>query len=194
MKIHQSHQPLWQRAAPNLPTLVVAAVVVLCSAAPTTAQVAGGLPPGTTVMTMDCDMGQGRYVGNNFVEGTVHGELTGPVGKRGTLRVYTADQQPFASEQALGDGPKLQYSITMPSGEQVVSGVGEIYTRKISEYPDYIILTGSSGRFLRLRRFQDRHFWGGYTGLMDDEVGLEQIVQYTPLSCSAPRRPEHAKL
>lgn len=150
------------------------------------AQISNGLMPGTIVMKMDCQFGQGHYVGHNYTKGGISGKLFPPDSKKGYLKVSTTDQKPFVSKKALEGGPILEYSISLPSGQTVVWDIAQIYSQKLGEYPDYIILTGSSGRFLRLNKYTDKLWGGGYTGIDEPKGGFEQVLEYTPLTCSKP--------
>jgi|GEM_PF-2613555 len=192
MKSYLSENCVIQMTTSRLSMAIISATLFMFNYDQALAKVPNGLAPGTVVMNMTCSAQQGHFIGHSFIKGVESGPFTtegGPPGPRNdaTLEVFTSNQMPFAAQSALGGGPVLEYTLTLTTGEQVVWGIAEIYTDKISEYPDYIILTGSSGRFLQLNRFQGRHYWGGYTGVSTSEDGLERDLQYTPLSCLVPR-------
>lgn len=189
MKTQLHFSPLGQGTFPRFSRIALLITAAIGSSNLCAAQTSEGSLPRAAIITMDCSMGQGRYIGNSLSKGTVHGELVGSDESRGALKVYESDQAPFKDEPALGGGPKLEYTMTTPSGKIVVWDVAEIYSSKIADYPDYIILTGGSGRFLKLKRLHGRAYWGGYTGIHDPEGGLEQILEYTPISCVAPSPP-----
>lgn len=194
MTSHLSNFPAGQGTLSKFSQAIVAAAFTICSYGQALAEVPNGLAPGTTVITMKCSAQQGHFISNSFIKGVesgpfiVEGRPPGPVNDA-ELRVYTSDQMPFTAQRALGGGPVLEYTLTLKTGEQVVWSIAEIYTKNIAEFPDYIFLTGSSGRFLKLTRFQDRHFWGGYTGADTLDDGLKQDLQYTPISCLVPISP-----